>query len=372
MRVFSFNNLFLGTASKKYTKNAQKEIKNLDPECKIIDRFPDGVFSFSISKDKSSFQKALRENRPVFLRHITPIDRVVFLENMRQAPAIVSKETTSLLTEKSLHKKIAVQARRIPGDYDFSLYSFKSAIDPILIEHKLGKPVVKNPDQIISIFIADSTLIDHQVSITCSETHCQISLPPWTGIAMMGLSTPQDNLCEWSGGIVRFSKEEEQVSRAEFKLLEAFEVFQLKDLHCEKALDLGASPGGWTRVLAEMGCKVTAVDRAPLDPAIQKLKGVRFIKKDAVHFRDEKETYDIIVNDMNRDPQQSAKAVIIVSETLKHNGLLIMTIKLQGKSSEKLIAKTLDTLKESFEILSVRQLYHNRDEVTVYGVKSAK
>jgi 23S rRNA (cytidine2498-2'-O)-methyltransferase len=42
----------------------------------------------------------------------------------------------------------------------------------------------------------------------------------------------------------------------------------------ERCLDLGASPGGWTWVLAKLGADVIAVDKAPLDPRITVLPGV--------------------------------------------------------------------------------------------------
>ena len=39
-------------------------------------------------------------------------------------------------------------------------------------------------------------------------------------------------------------------------------------------LDLGASPGGWTWAIAQLGATVTAVDRAPLDPRVAALPNV--------------------------------------------------------------------------------------------------
>ncbi len=41
-----------------------------------------------------------------------------------------------------------------------------------------------------------------------------------------------------------------------------------------RCLDLGASPGGWTWVLAGLGAEVIAVDKAPLDPRIAAMPGV--------------------------------------------------------------------------------------------------
>ncbi|MBM3646816.1 MAG: hypothetical protein FJX11_03395 [Alphaproteobacteria bacterium] len=42
----------------------------------------------------------------------------------------------------------------------------------------------------------------------------------------------------------------------------------------ERCLDLGASPGGWTWVLAKLGAEVIAVDKAPLDPKVAVMPGV--------------------------------------------------------------------------------------------------
>jgi len=44
----------------------------------------------------------------------------------------------------------------------------------------------------------------------------------------------------------------------------------------ERCLDLGASPGGWTYVLAKLGANVIAVDKAPLDPKVAAMAGVEW------------------------------------------------------------------------------------------------
>ena len=44
----------------------------------------------------------------------------------------------------------------------------------------------------------------------------------------------------------------------------------------ERCLDLGASPGGWTWVLARLGADVIAVDKAPLDPKVAAMPGVEW------------------------------------------------------------------------------------------------
>ncbi len=78
-------------------------------------------------------------------------------------------------------------------------------------------------------------------------------------------------------GEVRFVEDKEgPPSRAYLKLQEALTVLGEMPGAGARCLDAGASPGGWTWVLAQLGADVLAVDRSPLDPAVAALPGVRF------------------------------------------------------------------------------------------------
>jgi 23S rRNA (cytidine2498-2'-O)-methyltransferase len=70
-------------------------------------------------------------------------------------------------------------------------------------------------------------------------------------------------------------------SRAYLKLWELFTITGTKPRKGELCLDLGSSPGGWTWVLASLGAKVISVDKAPLDPKILGMPGVRFVQQSA-------------------------------------------------------------------------------------------
>lgn len=54
-------------------------------------------------------------------------------------------------------------------------------------------------------------------------------------------------------------------SRAYLKLFEALTVAQIWPEPGDQCLEIGAAPGGWTWVLAQLGAKVKTFDRAPLD-----------------------------------------------------------------------------------------------------------
>jgi len=76
-------------------------------------------------------------------------------------------------------------------------------------------------------------------------------------------------------GEARFVEDREgPPSRAYLKLWELFTRLGVRPAPGERCIDLGASPGGWTWVLAGLGARVVAVDRAPLDPRVTSLPGV--------------------------------------------------------------------------------------------------
>ncbi len=70
-------------------------------------------------------------------------------------------------------------------------------------------------------------------------------------------------------------------SRAYLKLWDAFTVLGRAPGPGETCLDLGACPGGWTWVLANLGANVTAVDKAPLDPKVVAMPGVSIRQESA-------------------------------------------------------------------------------------------
>jgi 23S rRNA (cytidine2498-2'-O)-methyltransferase len=65
-------------------------------------------------------------------------------------------------------------------------------------------------------------------------------------------------------------------SRAYLKLWEALVRLRRWPQPGERCLDLGASPGGWTWVLAKLGAHVVAIDKAPLDLKVAAMPGVEW------------------------------------------------------------------------------------------------
>lgn len=82
-------------------------------------------------------------------------------------------------------------------------------------------------------------------------------------------------------GEVKFAETQEPPSRAYLKLWEVMTYYKIKPTKGQKVLDLGACPGGWTWVLSNVGCDVTAIDKAELDPKVLSMEGVHYLKGDA-------------------------------------------------------------------------------------------
>ena len=185
-----------------------------------------------------------------------------------------------------------------------------------------------------------------------------------------GLSDAKFNLSKWPGGKRRFSKEYETISRASFKLLEAIETFSLDFGTAEFAADLGAAPGGWTKVLLDLGLNVVCVDPAELDPRVARDSRVEHFKGLAEDFvKTASSSFDLVVNDVRMDVFDSVRIMLDIRAVIKDGGMIIMTFKLPMKKRKQQIRKGLELLSEGFEVLYAKQLFHNRSEITVVARK---
>jgi 23S rRNA (cytidine2498-2'-O)-methyltransferase len=151
-------------------------------------------------------------------------------------------------------------------------------------------------------------------------------------------------------------------NRAYLKLWEALSLWGTYPTPAETALDLGASPGGWTYVMATFGSQVTAVDKAPLDPRIAQQPNVSFLQQSA--FALEPQSFaapvDWLLSDIACYPERAYELVqrwISAKQAKK----MIITIKLQGQTD-------FDTLAKFQAIPGGRiiHLFYNKHEATFF------
>lgn len=191
--------------------------------------------------------------------------------------------------------------------------------------------------------------------------------------AYAGISRP-GNSSGWPMGIPRLKMPREAPSRSTLKLAEAMlemlgeqERAQLRP--GRRAVDLGASPGGWTWQLANRGMKVTAVDNGPMDDALMASGLVEHLRADGFTFRP-RHAVDWLVCDMVDKP---ARVVDLIARWFERGDCraAIFNLKLPMKRrfeevqlARAVLQERLSRLEGSWRI-AARQLYHDREEVTL-------
>lgn len=197
-----------------------------------------------------------------------------------------------------------------------------------------------------------------------------ISVFAGKGSIFAGVARPQDNLSDWNGGAIRFQKEEGQISRAKFKLLEAEANFGIPFASFHEALDIGAAPGGWTSFLLERGLKVTAIDTAKLHPSLLSSPKLTFLQRNADSVKFKENQFDLLVCDMSWSPKLTARLVSQLLYALVPGGTAIVTVKLLTKKPMALINEVIGIFEDArMQVQQAKQLFHNRDEITLYMIK---
>ena len=144
-------------------------------------------------------------------------------------------------------------------------------------------------------------------------------------------------------------------SRAYLKLWEALTRMGVRPGPGDACLDLGASPGGWSWVLARLGAAVVAVDKAPLDPRVAALPNVEQAIESA--FALEPRPVDWLVCDVIAYP---GRTLALLERWLPMARHVVCTVKFQGETDH-------DTADRIAALPGVRlvHLHHNKHELTV-------
>lgn len=189
--------------------------------------------------------------------------------------------------------------------------------------------------------------------------------------ARLALSRCEDT--PWRNGIPRLRMPHEAPSRSTLKLAEAFSVFLGDELDRAlrpdmRAVDLGAAPGGWTWQFVHRGVRVTAVDNGAMKGELADNAMVRHLRMDGFRY-EPKQPVDWMVCDMVEKPARIAQLVATWMREQWCNAA-IFNLKLPMKrrleaveQCRTVIAEALDDTGRRTE-LRIRQLYHDREEVT--------
>ena len=178
------------------------------------------------------------------------------------------------------------------------------------------------------------------------------------------------NSAPWPMGIARLRMPAGAPSRSTLKLAEAFLQF-LPGRTFEPglaAVDLGASPGGWTWQLVKRGFHVIAVDNGEIDPGLLDSGQVKHRRGDGFHFSPA-DPVDLMVCDMVESPSRIAR---LVAGWIERGWCreCIFNLKLPMKKRWEEVQRCREIIAEALGgagyYLRLKQLYHDREEVTGY------
>ncbi len=195
---------------------------------------------------------------------------------------------------------------------------------------------------------------------------------------LLATSDPGDS-APWPLGIPRLKPHPQAPSRSALKLEEALMTLLDADQRDRllqpgmRAADLGAAPGGWSWVLARHGLHVTAIDNGPLRQDLLDSGQVEHLRADGFAWQPPT-PLDWLVCDMVEQPRRVATRM---AQWMREGWCqhAIFNLKLPMKKRWLETRLCLDLFREHSArplMLHARQLYHDREEITVFASVSGR
>ena len=184
-------------------------------------------------------------------------------------------------------------------------------------------------------------------------------LGAWTLLAVDRLLFSARKTSPVPNGVMLFDEDHlGPPSRAYLKLWEALTWIGEHPSPGARCIDLGAAPGGWTWVLASLGARVVAVDKAALEPRVATMAGVTTRQESA--FGLPPEPADWLFSDVVAYPERLLALVrnwIDAAVVAR----IVCTVKLQGATDHAAVA--------AFAAIPggrLRHLHANKHELTFH------
>lgn len=326
---------FIFTCDELSSQIMLEEFEQKDTNFKMLKWLNGGIGLAETNGNSKEYANFIYNKPIIFVRHICKVDLVLtYYSNWKYKVISLAKnkldKTKSFSIQLRHNTNLNLDTNQILTELSTKICEQGFILD------------VKNCEQVVSIFI------DNQ------DIYC-------------GVDSVENNLSKFKGGIPHYAENEDFVCRAEFKMMEALDVFKINTSNLKTGVDFGSAPGGWTKVLAENGINMVAIDPAEMNNKVFALDNVEHkkmtIQEYFFHYNDKK--FDIIVNDMKMDVQKSIQLTSQFYDKLNPNGFIIMTFKLPKNYTLGLINKNIEFLQKKFKLITARQLFYNRSEITV-------
>lgn len=187
------------------------------------------------------------------------------------------------------------------------------------------------------------------------------------------------NSCADQMGIMRLHMPRHAPSRSTLKLEEAFKTL-LTEKERQKylrtgmtAVDLGASPGGWTWQMVQRHIRVIAIDNGKMDPALMDSGLVEHQHADGFVYTPP-EPVDWLLCDMVERPLHIARLMArwLVEGHCQH---AVFNLKLPMKQRYQMVEDCRSLLETALQQAGIRyairmkQLYHDREEITCIVIR---
>ena len=184
------------------------------------------------------------------------------------------------------------------------------------------------------------------------------------GQAAVGVLPARAAQSLYPGGRLRVRVRGAAPARSARKLAEALMLMGHGPEPSEVCVDLGAAPGGWSQVLLERRCHVVAVDPGSLAPDIA--RRVEHLRMNAFSFAPDIPA-DWVLCDMAYRPLEVA--ALLAKWARRHWArFLVANFKLPMKRRVEMLGRLREILESGgWTDLRFRQLYHDREEITVWG-----
>jgi len=337
---------FLVTCAAGWEQHAQRELRAIVPKARFQGMFLRGNLLMTCGGDHAGALEAVADAVTETVGRVVPLH--VQCQIGKQAETLdVLARASDLLPGPDPAASFKAKCHR-RGDHEWTSQQAQQAVG-MRVEQRTKAPVqFEEPEQLVIIEVFQDTAFLGAL---------------WTDELLRKEIT---RMRKWAPG-------ERPVNRAELKLREIIDKFHLALPAGGRALDVGASPGGWSRVLAEHVAEVVAVDPGELDEKVSVLENVTHlrIRAEALLAMPDVGRFDIVTNDMNMDPDASAKVLCDLAELIAPGGAMVMTVKFVTRRRRELVQAALDVLESEYEGLQVGRVPHNARETTVVGRRRA-
>ncbi len=327
---------FIVTVPSGFELEAKREIEGILPGSKVRSLFFKGNLLVEFSLKEEEAVKKLKDSETLCIGRVFPVDAKVAITPEKES---IFRLYELLEGKLKPEDSFAVRCQR-RGTHNFSSQDVERILG-LKLEETSGATVdLRNPKKVVVVQIFQNT-------------------------TFLGLTDSENLIVKPIRVSRKYAKGERPFTRAEHKIKEALGTFNVEVKPNYEVLDLGAAPGGWTKVLAHSAKKVVAVDPAALESEVERLPNVVHLWCRAEEIPDDIGLFDFVTNDMNLAPAESAKIMVAFASCLKKGSFAIMTVKFITRNRKRHVEEAIQILGSQYANFRVRRLPHNRFETTL-------